>query len=211
MSDWFNEFVREAAEHGGGTAYVTNFKVLPDGGELIFTGNEIEEVGDRGIPKRVLYRHSGDKDRPGLEVAIEVQNGIPAITRVTVTADSERGVRIRTKDIRIADYDLEGRLAYWLSEVTHRRATEALPDGRRPWWRYSQVPAEERKDAIRNVEQARRGLRRGMTDELLMRVAEVYRAADPPRRKAIELAFDTSERSAARWIAEAKRRGFIDG
>jgi hypothetical protein len=208
--DWFDEFVDKATDHGGGTAYVMHSKVLPDGGELVY-GREIAEVGDRGIPKQVLYRHSGDKDRPALEVTIEVQKGIPAVTQVIVSADSERGVRIRTKDIRIADYDLEGRLAYWLSEVTFRRAPEALPDGRRPWWRYSQVPAEERKEAMRTIEHARRGLRRKMTDDLLMRVAEVHRAATPPRRKAVEVAFDTSERSAARWIAEAKRRGFLDG
>lgn len=63
---------------------------------------------------------------------------------------------------------------------------------------------------MRTIERARRQLRRRMTDELLMRVAEIHGAATPPKHEAIALAFDTSPRSAQRWIAEAKRRGLID-
>jgi hypothetical protein len=202
--DWVAEQAAKALKHGGINYTKTWYKILPDGGELVF-GEELAEVGDRAIPTQVRYRHSGDKDRPALEVAIEVRDGIPVITEVQV-----RGAHIRAKDIRIAGVDLDGALAYWLSEVTFRRSPEVGPDGQRPWFRLSPVPADERKAAMYAIEHARRGLRRRMTDELLQQVAETYQAARPPKWAAIKLAFGTSERSAKRWIAEAKRRGFID-
>src|SRR5262249_44078081 len=127
---------------------VMKFKVLPDGGQLVY-GPNIVAVGDRGIPENVLYQHPGDKDRPALQVQIEVWDGIRVITEVQVSADRDRGVPIRAKDIKISAVDLDGCLAYWLSEVTHRRGD--MRDGRRPWWRYDQVPADERRAAVRTI------------------------------------------------------------
>jgi hypothetical protein len=219
MTDnWADKALRAAAdeaesppgiEAAGAAVTRTRFKILPDGGELVY-GDTIAEVGDRGIPEHVLYRHSGDAHRPALEVAIDVVDGIPAITRVTVYADPEHGVHIKAKDIKVGTVDLDGQLSYWLTEVTYRRAVAPFPDGRQPWYRYSQVPADERRAAMRTIAAARQPLRRRMTDELLAQVAEMYLAAPPPKHEAIARAFPTSPRSAQRWIAEAKRRGLIN-
>jgi hypothetical protein len=199
----------EGIEAAGAVTTVTRFKVLPDGGELVY-GEHIVEVGDRGVPEHLLYRHSGDAHRPALEVAIEVVDGIPVITRVTVFADPEQGVHIKAKDIKIGTVDLDGSLVYWLSELTYRRAVAPFPDGRRPWYRYSQVPADERRAAMRTIAAARQPLRRRLTDELLAQVAEAHRVALPPKHETIATVFQTSPRSAQRWIAEARRRGLID-
>jgi hypothetical protein len=185
------------------------FKTLPDGGVLIY-GPEMAEVGDRGIPTHVLYRHPGDKRRPALEVAIEVRDGIPIITAVRVDAEPDRGVHIRAKDIRIGMVALDSSLTYWLSELTYRRGAER-PDGRRPWWRYDQVPPDERKAAIRTIRRARGQLRRRMTDEMLARIAETYATATPPRHEAIAVVFDVSPRTAQRYIAHARQAGLING
>ncbi len=188
---------------------MTKFKTLPDGGVLIY-GEEMAEVGDRGIPRHVLYRHPGDKRRPALEVAIEVRDGIPVITEVRVRADIDNGVQIRAKDIKIGVVALDNSLTQWLSELTYRRGAER-PDGSRPWWRYDQVPPDERKAAIRTIGRARGQLRRRMTDEMLTRIAETYRTAAPPRHEAIAVAFDVSDRTAQRYIAHARQAGLIDG
>jgi hypothetical protein len=181
-------------------ATVTKFKTLPDGGRLVYS-REIEEVGDRGLPKYVRYEHPGDHRRPAMFVDIAMIDGVPMVTEVRVLADIEAGRPIRAKDIRVGAVELGDVLNRWLSELAYRRS----PTG---WWRYDRIPPDERRSAMTTIGSARR---RKMTPDVLKEVAELYRTAPMPRHEAIAAAFDVDPRTAQRYIQKARQAGLIDG
>src|SRR5277367_3836752 len=171
-----------------------NTLLLRDGGELVWDGTRITAVGDRGLPETVLYRHSGDKKQPGLQIRIEVRKGIPVIAEITFTAppDSTTGVR----GVKLGARNIDQSVGYWLTEVTYQRSDEEGID----WEKHLRVDATERRAVARAVERATRQTRRRMSDEDLRRVAETYQAADPPKHMAIAKAFTVTERTAQRYI-----------
>ena len=69
-------------------------RVLPDGGELIYDPRSIVAVGDRGIPRSVLYRHPGGENEPAFEVKIEVWDGVPVCTEVNVMATPDEAAAL---------------------------------------------------------------------------------------------------------------------
>jgi hypothetical protein len=177
-------------------------RILPDGGELIYDRRDIVEVGDRGIPQTVLYRHAGDEKQPAYEVKIEVWNGVPVCTEVKVLAKPEDRVPIRAKDIKLVAAELENSISCWLSELAFKPAYRR--GGKRGWERGWPVSAADRRAANKSVEAARRQTRRKMTDDLLAKVAETYKASSPPKHEAIALAFDVKPRTAQRYIEKAR-------
>jgi hypothetical protein len=181
--------------------------VLADGGELTWNPDpaRIMPVGDRGLPKTVIYRHSGDKKQPALEIEIEVRKGIPVIAKVTFTAPPEgttgvRGVKLGTRDI-------DRSVSYWLAEVAYQPNKGGRPG--HSWVKDYPVSAAERRAAARAVERATRQTRRRMSDEELRRVAEMYQGADPPKHMAIAKAFIVTPRTAQRYIEKAREAGFL--
>ena len=183
--------------------------VLPDGGELVYDGRErIVEVGDRGIPEAVTYRHSGNTTRPACEVRIEVWDGVPVVAEVNLAARREEGAFIRAKDIKLGPaINLDGLIAGWLAEVAYRPAP-ARP-GRRGWERGWPGSATDRQATMRTIERARRQTRRRLTKGQLRTVAETYKAANPPKHEAVALAFDVSDRTAQRYIEKAREAGLL--
>ncbi|MGE5693991.1 MAG: hypothetical protein ACM4D3_01800 [Candidatus Sericytochromatia bacterium] len=186
----------------GGIGRVISSKILADGSELVFSG-EFVEVGDRGLPRQVIYRRPADKRLPAVEIVMEVWDGVPEVVDVRVSADRERRVALRVKDIRIGTLDLAALVPYWLAEVAVRRDPQ-----RGVWLHPVQVSAAERRAAANTIDRARR---RRLSNELLEKVAVTYRAASVPKHEAVAWAFDVSERTAQRYIAAAKRKGLIGG
>ncbi len=183
--------------------------VLPDGGELVINGRDaLVDVGDRRIPKVVVYRHPGDTTRPACEVRLEVWDGVPVVADVKLAARREDGVAIRPRDIKLGPaVNLEGRIAGWLAEVAYR--PEPAPAGRRRSSKGSPVSDAERRHVARVVGRARRQTRRRLTTGQLRQVAEMYRTAIPPKHEAIALAFDVQPRQAQRYIEKAREAGLL--
>ena len=61
---------------------------LADGGHVEYRVGSIVRVGDRGgLPRSVSYEHPGNDRLPGVEVAIEVVDGVPWCTFVGLTGN----------------------------------------------------------------------------------------------------------------------------
>jgi hypothetical protein len=198
MGSWLTDYLDSGKT---GTVRMVTQKVLPDGGQLIYSPT-YAEVGDRGVPEQVIYRRQADKHLPALMVVMEIWDGVPEVVDVRISADRDRRIPLRAKDIRIGTLDLATAVNYWLAEVAVRRD----PD-RGVWVHPVEVPAAQRRAAAADIGRVRR---RRLTDDLLTKVAVTYRAAGVPKHEAIARAFDVSGRTAQRWIAEAKARGLID-
>jgi hypothetical protein len=180
-------------------------RVLPDGGELETKG-DLVDVGDRRIPETVIYRHSGNAKRPGIEVTIEMWDGVPSVAKVVHTARRHDGVRIRTKDINLGPgLSLDRLIAGWLAEVAYR--PEPAPPGRRRSSKGWPVSADERRHVMREVEQAQ--IRRRLTIGQLRQVAKTYNAAEPPKHEDVAKAFGVSDRTAQRYIEKARAAGLL--
>lgn len=174
--------------------------VLPDGSELVYDGQDIVPVGDRGLPRTVLHRRRADSRGPAHEITIEVCDGIPTIAAVKLTA--ENGAHIRGKDIKLSGAGLDRLVTDWLAKVTYQPGdTAGHPDY--DWVQRYPVKVAERAAATRAA--ARRPTRRRrVTAELLRKVAETYKNADPPKHEAIAIAFEVEPRTAQRYIEKAR-------
>lgn len=157
-------------------------------------------VGDRLLPRRIdVTFPSTVDDLPSLTMVVEVREGIPQCTEVTIRSSST-GREVRSVDLRAA------RLEDWLETVTSGAAAAATEHG---YVIDDKTPAELAADRKR-VQYIRAGARRTITDDLLSQVAETYRAhaSDRPT-EAVQVAFGTSSRTAARYVQQARERGFL--
>lgn len=179
-----------------------NTLLLRDGGEIVWDGTRIVAVGDRGLPERVVYRHSGDGKQSGLEIEITVRKGVPVTTRVTFFDPTEGTTGVR--GAKLGDREVDQLVGLLLPEVTYQPDPD--DDG---WMKRILVDATERRAAARTIERARRQTRRRMSDEDLHRVAETYQAADPPKHMAIAKAFFVTPRTAQRYIEKAREADFL--
>lgn len=75
------------------------------------------------------------------------------------------------------------------------------------WGRTLPGSLDDQRARLRSVRVARRKI----TPQFLERVAETYRAAATPKLDAVAQTFECSERSAARYVTEARKRGLLDG
>jgi hypothetical protein len=181
--------------------------VLPDGGELEESMRaDIEPVGDHGLPSPVVYRHPGGKGQPGLELTLEVWNGVPICAGVRITAKPDDKVHIRAKDIKLVATQLENSIEYWMSYLAYEPDDHAKP-GRRAWKRTHSLSA--RRAAVKTVRSARKEVRRKMTDDLLQKVADTHNKVPTARIEAVARAFGVSHRTAQRYIENARKAGLL--
>ncbi|WP_156737743.1 hypothetical protein [Mycobacterium sp. E735] len=179
---------------------------LPDGGELEESMRaQIVPVGDHGVPSPVVYRHGGGEGQPALELTLEVWNGVPVCTSLSMTAKPDNNVHIRAKDIKLVATQLENSIEYWMSFLAYVR--EPAKPGRRGWKREHSPSA--RRAALGTVRTARREIRRKMTDDLLRNVASTYKAVTSARTEAVARAFNVSHRTAQRYIEKAREAGLL--
>jgi hypothetical protein len=167
---------------------------------------QIRPVGDRGLPSPVVYRHSGGKGQPALEVTLEVWNGVPVCTGVRMTAKPDDKIHIRAKDIKLVATQLENSIEYWMSYLAYEPVEPATP-GRRQWQRRHSPSA--RSAALKTVRSARKEIRRTVTDDLLRQTADTYNAVSSARTEAVARAFGVSPRTAQRYIEKAREAGLL--
>lgn len=152
------------------------------------------KVGDVYVPVRIhVHLYGSDKApaQPGLEMEIEVREGVPVCTRIEVRAKDD-GREVTPKDLLI----VKGQMLYWLEEIPTfcAQATEEQDITRVPGW-------ADQKAAKKSIGQARKGARRKITPELLAEVAKLYRAhVDGQPIEAIRLSYRVSPRTAARYV-----------
>ncbi|OBB56753.1 hypothetical protein A5757_01435 [Mycobacterium sp. 852013-51886_SCH5428379] len=177
-------------DDGWKTVSTKNYEIpLRDGAVVVIADfKDLVPMGDGVACRKALYR------RDGLEVAWEIQRGVPECTSVTLRAEAAglltRDLHaIRLDDIRETVYSAIGIAAF-------------TPDGEE----YEMSPAEARKAANRAAS------RRTVTDERIKRVAEIHRGAPEGRRTAaVAAAFQVHERTALRYIAKAREEGYLHG
>jgi hypothetical protein len=162
---------------------------LPDGGKVVVADTrDFAEMGDGFACRNATYQ------RGGVEIAWELRDGVPQCVSVKLQSD---GLGLRTKDLHNIRLDDVREIVY--SAIGIGTFT---PDGEE----YEMAPVEARKAVNRAA------TRRKITTELVRKVAEIHRAAPEGRRiAAVEAAFGVHERTALRYIAEAKQKGFIHG
>jgi hypothetical protein len=173
---------------------------LEDGGTLSTT-DDVQSVGEHGIPSKMTYRHEGGENLPALEMTIEVRGGAPVCTQVRLTATQAGHVRV--KDVILLATLLESRV----EDLAAIAAWE--PTTRGSW--SQRLPDSDYQSKVRTVRSARQAARRKLTPERLAKVAEVYRETEGNKLDAIGTEFGVSERTAARYVAEARKEGLLCG
>lgn len=163
-------------------------------------------VGDRLVPRVIDVELPGGSEspQPALRFRIEMVDGVPLCSRITLERrQGGRGVQSSDlRDIRLQDW-IEDLVAVASSKVvsTDGGVIHAVID---------RSPDSER-DAHRAVRAMQRGGRRRVDQKHLTKVAEIYREHQASGRpvEAVETAFGTSYRSAARWIQRARQEGLL--
>lgn len=148
-------------------------------------------VGDRLVPEAIFIKVDSDNANPELKMKIEVRQGIPIFTEVTLKSNPG-GPDIRDRDLKNIYLD------NWLREIVAEFSES--PDGEGDG---------DRRHAIKNVEQVRKGRSR-MSPEYLERVAKVYRdnVTGKPT-DAVRRAFGLTPRTAARYVSRAREAGLL--
>ena len=183
---------------------------LADGGRVIRpTGptGEVVAIGDRGgVPRHIRYEHPGDGTHPGVEIGIEVVEGVPWVTFVALLG--EPGARrVKAADVKAVAGRLEDLVESALSTASYEQ-----PKGKSSWLAIrslSKPNAEAETMALPEIRRARKRANRKVTSELLQQVADVYRKGDPAPTEAVRRAFGCSHRTAARYVQLARDAGLL--
>lgn len=161
-------------------------------------------VGDRLVPRIIEVEAPGstEGDDPALRMTIEMVNGVPRCSLVEVKMrPGKRGVQSHDlRDVRLDEW-IEHLVAAASSKVTsHDGAfvSAVIGDG-----------ADWERDARKAVRAMQRTGRRKVTAEFLSRVAAVHQVHEERPVEAVQLAFGTSYRTAARWVQKAREDGLL--
>jgi hypothetical protein len=190
------------------------------------------QVGDRAVPQRIEVTFPSSPDGwPSLHMTIEVRRGAPHCTELTIRAHPD-GREVRGVDYRAVD------LENWVDTIAAEASMDVVTadDGTTVFRRSlnralrssgageaidASLPEfarmlrddsgeKESRQARKTIKSARSGARRIVTDDVLRKVAEVYRenVADRPV-EAVGGAFRTTHRTAARYVQRAREQGFL--
>jgi len=158
------------------------------------------------LPARFSAICDGDDVAYGAELEVEVRNGRPVCTRLTLT-EHPGGPPISSRELRAV------RLSWYLGLAAAACALrmDRLPDGS-----ISVEPAIGEEIIVERADiEGPRGGRRRLSDEHLIEVAAVYRAALERKSRAPRKAIESDPRwlpspaTAARWVQEARKRKFL--
>ncbi len=131
---------------------------------------------------------------------IEVRQGIPVCTEVTLTARPD-GPEVRDKDLEYL------RLSDWLEQIValaSMKYSGSFPGGVTGWAK----PVDD-YTALRDIRRHRSGRPR-MSRERLQKIADVYREHfDSRPTDAVRRAFGVSDRTAARYVDHARKAGLL--
>ncbi len=162
-----------------------------------------EVVGDRLVPSPIEVDLPGADGQPQLEMVIEVIDGVPRCTELTLRRN-EGGREIRPRDLKAINLEdfVETFVSLMSSEIVEREAGKIS----------SVVRGDETsiRAGMRTVRAARKGSRRPMTDERKQEVAQIYNAADLYGLEDVQDRFRVSRSTAARYVKAARDAGLIE-
>jgi hypothetical protein len=173
---------------------------LPDGSHVEATDPAIVPMGDVFAHRQLTYTRHGGENHPACKIVFEVRNAVPVCASIQL-GSSEGGSHVRAKDLTAIKLDNLRDDIYAAAGVFLRN-----PEG---GFVHKIGPGAFREDRKR-VERATQ--RRRMTPEFLSRVAEIHNnAPSGGRLEAVRTAFTPtpSERTALRYVAEARKAGLI--
>ncbi len=170
-------------------------------GWITFDHDKWERLSDRWVPRRVDVDFPGDGREPSLSMVLEVRDGIPVCASVTIT--SRPGSReVRRQDLRAVP--VEDWVESLFAVAAHQAETTEAGEVALGWDKDIRLAA--RKD----VELARRGLRRKVTPAFLADVADTYREhVDDQPVQAVRARFGGAQRTAAGYIEQARKQGLL--
>lgn len=157
-------------------------------------------VGDRAILNSVIEATlPGADGQPRLEVRVDSSDGVPRVTRLELVA-VDGGREVRATDLRAIKVEDLVEAIVSACMLPAERTDEGMVILDRD--------VEPRSNVAR-LRIARRNERRKVTDELLQRVAAVYRAE--PDRPVLEVqrVLGVSRSTAFRYVQVARERGFL--
>lgn len=148
------------------------------------------QVGDRRVPNNIFVLIRGGANQPDYEMTIEVRDGIPRWSAVTLRARPD-GPEVRDKDFGVL------RLLDWLEPIV---AMCSIAHGAKPADDWTAL-AE-----IRRVTTGRPRISR----ERLQQVAKIYKQHyDDRPTAAVAAAFGKDPRTAARYVRLARDAGLL--
>ncbi len=162
------------------------------------------EVGDRRVPRTIEVTFPGADGQPSLEMTLDSSSGVPRCTDLRISAQQD-GREVRTTDLRAVTIE------DWLEVIVSAAAEVVVSRAGAATTTTAAVQTDaERKASLSVIRDARRSARRRVTPDLLERVATVYRQALDRPVEAVQAAFGTSYRTAARYVQMARQQGFLD-
>jgi len=161
------------------------------------------QVGDRRVPRTIEVTFPGADGQPSLEMTLDSSSGVPRCTDLRISAQPG-GREVRTTDLRsVAIED-------WLEVIVSAAAEVVVSRDGTTTTTTRALSDAERKASLSTIRDARRSARRRVTPDLLERVATVYRQHDSRPVEAVQAAYGTSYRTAARYVQMARQQGFLD-
>ena len=165
---------------------------------------EFVEVGDRLVPPRFHAVLPPWDERVGMRITIEVRAGAPVCRRLEFEAAPD-GRDLRPADLAInLDTVVEAMCASVALQVVDENAEPphlvvgGSPET--PFW----------NETIRQMRRARVGRPVKLSDERINKAADIYRAnVDGRPTEAVAAAFGVAHRTAAKYVMEARTRGFL--
>lgn len=163
-------------------------------------------VGDRVLPVVIEVVAAGgpESTAPTLRMVITMVDRIPLCTLLAIER-RENGRGVQSSDLRGI------RLDDWIQDIVAQASmhVDLFEDDVITAVRASGGP--EILAARKAVRQMRRSSRRKVTGGFLAEVADVYRDNQETGKptRAVEIAFGTSHRTAARWVSLARERGLL--
>lgn len=165
-------------------------------------------VGDRFVPPVIEVDFPGVDGEPSLDMLIEVVDGVPRCTEITIKR-TEGGREVRDKDLR-AISKAEG-LDTWVETFVALCSGQIVENDDPDMTTALFSSGEDHVTAgIKTIRDARKGSRRRLTDERKQRVADVYNAHESGGIDAVETAFAVSRATAVRYIKAAREAGLIE-
>jgi hypothetical protein len=189
----------KAKKQGFDVGPMTLVTELPDGSRIEVTDPEIVPMSDAFAHRQLTYTRDGSTGQPALRIVFEVRDGVPVCVDFHLSSGSEG--QIRAKDLNAVNLDGLRDDVYGAAGVF-----VANPDG--GYVRRVGLTSFRRdRNHVRRVTR-----RRTVTPEILRQVADVHDSTPHGSRiEAIRDEFSVSERTALRYIAQAKQEGLING
>ncbi len=162
------------------------------------SGGPEVRLGDRIFPVDVAVVFPSDEESPSLRMRLAVVDDVPQCREVVIEA-KDGGREIRTSDLRALPLEQWVETLFALVALRVTNETDGVVTA------VAESSPARAREAAKVVEQARVSVRKTITHDLLVRVAEVYRShIDDRPTQAVARHFGVQHRTAAKYVQRAR-------